>query len=392
MLQLVSDNAPAGTLAMTRADAMTQTRIAMSIRAIGREAWDACFPGEVEGYDYLLAVEDAGIEGFVWRYVALYETGRMIAAMPIFLTEYQLETTVGAGLMRQTVQRIRRHFPDFLTLKLACLGSPCTEAGVPGFHPDVPAERRPVLLAALLAGFEGFADSQRCSLRGIKDFPENQGSALQRVFETHGYAATAGLPTAWLDVDFSSMEDYLGRLSAGTRKDMRRKLKSSQHIRTELRTDFADLLPRVMTLYNETRNRSEWQFEELTPGYFTGVLDNMPGKSLCFFYFAGETLLAANILVRNDNTLIDKFFCMDASEGRKHNLYYLSWFNNLSYCLDRGMSRYQSGQAYYGDKLRLGSQLTVNRMYFKHRNFAVQWLLRLISPWFAVEAPKGQPT
>lgn len=390
MLQLVSDKAPAGMLAMTPADATPQACIAMSIRAIGRQAWDACFPDEVEGYDYLLAVEDAGIAGFAWRYVVLYETGRMIAAMPAFLTDYQLDTTLEAGPMRQAVQRIRRYAPGFLTLKLACLGSPCTEAGVPGFHPDVPVERRPVLLAALVAGFERFADNERCSLRGIKDFPENQGAALQRVFENHGYAATTGLPTAWLDVDFTSMDDYLARLSAGTRKDMRRKLKSTQHVRTEMRTDFADLLPRVMTLYSETRERSDWQFEALTPEYFTGVLDNMPGKSLCFFYYAGETLLAANILVRNDNTLIDKFFCMDAAQGREYNLYYLSWFNNLSYCLEQKIGRYQSGQAYYGDKLRLGSQLTVNRMFFKHRNVAVQWLLRLVSPLFEVDVPEGK--
>ena len=381
-----------GTIVLTGADASPQTCIATSIRDIGREAWNACFPGEIEDYDYLLAVEEAGMEEFRWRYIALFENGQMIAAMPMFLTNYQLETTVEPKFLRRLTQRIRRHWPGYLTLKLACLGSPCTETGLPGFRADVPAVRRPALLALLLSGFERYADSQGCALRAVKDVPETLGTALRRVIDEAGFTATPALPTAWLDVDFTSLEEYLGRLSPGTRKDMRRKLKSERHVRVEMRTDFADLRPRMMSLYRETRDRSDWQFEALTAEYFTSVLDNMPGRSLGFFYFVEETLLAANILVRSKDKLIDKFFCMDAAEGRKYNLYYLSWFNNLRYCLEEGIGHYQSGQAYYENKIRLGSKLAANTMYFKHRNFAVQRLLRLLASLVSFDRAGGQPS
>ena len=109
--------------------------------------------------------------------------------------------------------------------------------------------------------------------------------------------------------------------------------------------------------------------------YFAGILDHMSGKSFCTLYFAEDKLLAANILVHNESTLIDKFFCMDGEEGRAYDLYYLSWFANLRYCIDHRIARYQSGQAYYENKLRLGSRLTANTMYFKHRNKGAQWLL-----------------
>jgi predicted N-acyltransferase len=204
------------------------------------------------------------------------------------------------------------------------------------------------------------------------------------VFNNRGFTATPGMPTAWLHIDFTSIDEYLQRLSGGTRKDMRRKLKANRHIRVEMRADFIEWLPRVMELYTGTRDRSDWQFEALTAEYFTGVLQHMPGRSLCFFYFEGENLLAANILVRNGEVLIDKFFCMDGIEGRKHNLYYLSWFNNLRYCLEQGIARYQSGQAYYENKLRLGSSLTPNTMYFRHGNPAVQWVLKTLAPLFAL--------
>jgi hypothetical protein len=47
------------------------------------------------------------------------------------------------------------------------------------------------------------------------------------------------------------------------------------------------------------------------------------------------------------------------------------------------MRRYQSGQAYYENKLRLGSQLTHNAMFFRHRNRLTQAALRLVSPFLS---------
>jgi uncharacterized protein len=389
MLQVSPDSTSGGLLVASQPDASTQICVASSIREIGRQAWNACFDDEIEGYDYLLAVEQAGIGGFDWRYIALLEGGRIVAAMPLFLTDYQLETTVDVDSSRRVAKFVRRYFPGFLVLKLACLGSPCTETGAPGFHRDVPTARRPELLNLLVAGFERFADSQGCALRAAKDLPETQGEALRRVFSDAGFAPTPGLPTAWIDVDFASTAEYLRRLSPGTRKDMRRKLKSEQDIRVELRTDLVDVMPQVMSLYTQTRNRSEWQFEMLTEDYFAGVLANMPGRSLCFLYHAGDTLLAANLLVHGKGTLIDKFFCMDAEQGRRYNLYFLSWFNNIRYCLAQGIGRYQSGQAYYENKLRLGSRLTANTMYFKHRNVVAQWLLRLLAPLLSMDDATG---
>ena len=354
-----------------------------SIRAIGRDAWNACFQGQVEDYDCLLAIEEAGIEGFEWRYITVIEDGRISAAMPAFLCLYALDTTLEEGFLRRSVRRVQHHFQNFLKLRLACLGSPCTETGAIGFHPDVPNERRGVLFAEMLSFFEQFAATEDCALVGLKDIPEQVSAELGDPLSAHGYASIGGLPTAWLDIDFKTIDDYLAKLSAGTRKDMRRKLKSFEQVRVEIRTDFGAFLPEVMALYHDTRNRSDWQFEELTPEYFEGILTRMAGRSYCAFYFVEDRLLAANLIVHDEHVAIDKFFCMDGEKGRPYTLYFLSWFTNLRYCLDHGISRYQSGQAYYENKIRLGSKLTSNAMFFRHRNPFLQRLLRLVSPLFS---------
>ncbi|KQO75045.1 hypothetical protein ASF29_14195 [Rhizobium sp. Leaf262] len=363
----------------------TVTHISKTIHDIAPAAWNICFPAQVEDYDCLLAIEDAGLASFEWRYVTLVENGLIVAAMPFFVCSYALDTTLEAGRVRRSIHKMRQWFPGFLTLRLACLGSPCTETAAIGFHPDVAVSQRAELLRMLLNAFEAYAAQEKCPLMALKDVPETTSSALVDVIRERGYAALGGLPTASLDIDFETIEDYLEGLSASTRKDMRRKLKSLGKVHIETRTDFADLLPQVMALYHDTRNRSEWQFEELTEAYFSGILERMEGRAFCTFYLVGDTLIAANLLVHDDETLIDKFFCMDGEKGRPYNPYFLSWFTNLRYCLDNGLTRYQSGQAYYENKLRLGSTLTANTMFFRHRNPAVQALLKLLSPMFSTD-------
>src|SRR5437762_3533301 len=105
---------------------MPEVRVVDSLDGVARGQWDLLHGGDVEGYDYLQAIEDAGLAGFRWRYVLVEDAGDLVAAAPAFLTDYALETTL-AGPARRVAQALRRLAPHALTLRLACLGSPCTE-------------------------------------------------------------------------------------------------------------------------------------------------------------------------------------------------------------------------------------------------------------------------
>jgi hypothetical protein len=76
---------------------------------------------------------------------------------------------------------------------------------------------------------------------------------------------------------------------------------------------------------------------------------------------------------------------MEAERGRPLNLYFLSWFTNVRLCLERGLSRYEAGQAGYENKLRLGSRITRTVNYFRHRNALVNGGMRLVAPLFAAD-------
>jgi len=359
---------------------MPDLRVINSLQDIDKQQWNACFSGEVENYDYLLAIEESALAGFSFRYLTVWSGRALQSATPRFLTHYSLDTTV-QEVGRKLTTRIKSAFPKPLTHKLACIGSPCTECGVIGFHPQEKRE----LIAEMLICFETYAQSQSCHLLGIKDIPEPFQRRFDERFQNVKFSTMAGMPTASLDIDFTSIDKYLSRLSSSTRKDMRRKLRSLDRLRVECRTNINDVLAKIMTLYHDMRNRSEWQFEELTPGYLQGVLARMPERSFCVLYYAGDGLLAANFLIHDERTLIDKFFCMNGKLGREYHLYFLSWFTNIRYCLEHGLIRYQSGQAYYENKLRLGSRLTRNTIYFKHRNVLAQGLLRFAAPLLSAD-------
>ena len=361
---------------------MPECRVIDALAQVERRTWDGLFPGELEGYDYLAAVEAAGLEGFRWRYLLVEERGRLLAAAPAFLTEYPLETTL-AGPARRVADGLRRVAPDALTLRLACMGSPCTETALLGFDTAVTEQQKPQLLRQILAGLEQTASRERCGLLGIKDVAEGDSGLWTQA--AAGYRAIASLPSASLDIDFTSIDEYLERLSPATRKDMRRKLRALSQVRVEVRSNIDDVLDQVMALYRETRARAEMALEDLTPAYFQGVLRRLGDRASCTLYWQGGDLLAVNLLLQDGDTLLDKFFCMNAERGRPLNLYFLSWFNNVRLCLERGLPRYRSGQAGYENKLRLGSRISCTSNYFRHRNALLNGGLRLVAPLFAAD-------
>jgi predicted N-acyltransferase len=358
---------------------MFETRVLTTLDDLPRSQWDGLFGDDLETFDYLRAVEGAGLAGFDWRYVLVHRQGRLVGAAPAFITDYRLETTF-EGTGRKVAQQVRRLAPGVMTPKLACLGSPCTETARAGFAPDLAQDDRPAVLAALIEAFEIDAARAGCALTGVKDADHAQADLWSRALSEAGYSAVAGQAIADLIVDFPDLDAYLGQLSSGVRKDMRRKLRSRPDVRVELRSDLGEALPRAMALYHQTLARAPSQLETLTPAFFTEVADRMSGRAIFALYYVGDDLLAFNLLLANGEVLLDKFFCMEAERGRAHNLYFLSWFYNLELCLNRGLKLYQSGQANLGDKLRLGSRLTPAAMYFRHRNSVLNGALRALAP------------
>lgn len=357
---------------------MTATfRAIDSIADVSPAEWNRCFPAELEDWGYYRATEEAGLDGFTFRYFLLERDGRLLAAMPGFRMTYRLDTTVKPGRVKSLLERLTNWFPGLMILRMAALGSPVAEQCHLGFAPEVDDSERHALLAQLRQGFE--ADAAQAGFRFwvIKDAPDAE--PLWRNGLGKSYCTMPSLPTAWLPISFADTDGYLKSLSKASRKDVKRKLKSRDQVRVEYRRDVSDILPLIAGLYQQARERSGLQFECLPDQWFTLISRHMGEKAGYYLYWVGGQLAGFNLVLEDGQRLLDKFVGFDGELGPAHNLYVLSWIVNLEHCLEQGLAVYQSGQDEYGAKKRLGSRFSGNTIWFRHAGWLAHLMLRFAS-------------
>jgi len=361
----------------------------LTIRAIPQADWDACFPGDPEGWSYYLAIEEAGLPAFSWVYFTAREADRVIAVVPAFITGYHLATTV-QGAARTALAPLLRVFGNVLTLRLVCLGSPQADKCHLGFSPEVLAENRREIASRLLGQLDRFATTQGIGLLAAKDVAnEDLAAGIGEAFAAAGFMRQPSLPNARLELR-GDEGAYLNALSSAARRDVRRKLKGAKLVRVEERRgpEALELVPQIVTLYEAQRSRSGVdfdQFETLTPAYFRGVLERLGDAAVVFVYLHDSEPIAFNLCYHTGRKFIDKFIGFSLPLARTLNVYVLSWMTNVRYCIAHGIPTLQTGQTGYAMKLHLGSALQANWIYFRHRNPLINFVLRLAGPLLAAD-------
>jgi len=355
-----------------------RTVVTTSIGTFSANDWNRCFPGDPENAGFYSVCERAGPAEFEWFYAAVFDGERLVAAVPAFGTTYRLDTTVQGGWKRVT-NALHGVAPQLMSLRLMALGSPVAEICHLGFAPEVASTDKSSLLARIVGALQAFGAERGYRLFGVKDAPEVDGALWNGVLMPLGFARLPGLPTAVLDLPYGSLEDYFASLSRATRKDMRRKIKTLGGLKIEQRRSIDDVAGEVAALYEETVARSDLQFEHLPPGYFPELLCALAPNASVILYWANGVLVAFNLILEVEGRLIDKYIGMNHEAIRTYNLYFNSWLWNVRYCIERKIPLYQSGQAVYGPKLRLGCRLQPNLQYFRHANSVVNAALRQVA-------------
>lgn len=345
---------------------MIETVARPSIDAFAADAWNRLFPHELEGHAYLRAIEHAGLEGFGYLYFAVRDGDQLLAAVPAFVTDYRLDTTMQGGA-RRVAAALAKVFPRLLRFPMLSLGSPVAERCRVGFVPEATPTQRSAWLDAILTHMETVAAERKFAMLAIKDAPLCE-PMWQQACPRHGLRALPGLPGATLAIRWRDVEGYLGSLGPSTRKDLRRKRRAGAGLRIEWRTSLAGIADDVQRLYRETLAHAEFSFEELTPAYFENVLREMPGRAYCVTYAEADRLVAFNLVLQDPDRLLDKFLGMDYAAMARYNLYHVSWLENVRHCIDRGIAVYECGQGLHREKLRLGGTLAANALWYRHRN------------------------
>ncbi|MGB0084399.1 MAG: GNAT family N-acetyltransferase [Rhodomicrobiaceae bacterium] len=359
-----------------------QTRIVSGVSDLDEAEWALCYPAEAEDWRYYRACEAEAVPGVALAAVEVRDQHGLAAAAPLFQLAYRLDTPL-QGALRRLSEAASRRLPSLTEWRMLGVGSPYADRCHIAVRPDLSEDGRAAALDALIAAVESEAERRNAAIVVYKDLAGAECAAIEGALGHHRYARIRSLPVASLDLNAADVTAYVAGLSAATRKDIRRKLKTAAAVRIERRTQIDDVADAISRLYDETRQHSGvdyGDFEALPRDYFLSVARSVGDRARFILYWVGEELAAFNLLLLGSDLVIDKFLGMRYPLARAHNLYVVSWIENVRFCLETGRRRLQSGQTAYAAKLRLGSRLIPSLIFARHRNPVINRLVRLAAP------------
>ena len=232
----------------------------------------------------------------------------------------------------------------------------------------------------------------------VKDIPQEsplldqasnaQARAIAEACARAGFVLLEGQALAWVPIDFESSDDYLARLSASRRKDIRRKLRARAVLDIEQvptgAAAFRDPCVRdaFYALYLEVYAQSEIHFDRLSRGFFDALLQDATSGGIVFVYRHAGRMIGWNLCFVVGEALVDKYVGFAYPAAREHNLYFVSWMHNLEYARQHELCCYVAGWTDPQIKAYLGARFTFTRHAVRPRNPLLRAALRRLSGHF----------
>lgn len=311
------------------------------------------------------------------------------AGTPAFVASFDLLTTADAE-MRQRVMRAPgyRWWGRWLRWRTAFVGTTVSEYAL--FPRAADAAGLPGQLRARLGR------GQRLMI--VKDIPQDSplcdassrdwSARFAVACQDEGFVLLEGQALAYVPIDFASEDEYLARLSSGRRKDIRRKLRKRDDVDVETvacgDARFADdaMVDTYYRLYENVYAQSEIHFDKLSRGFFAAVLRDTSLGGVAFVYRHRGEMIGWNLCFVVDGKLIDKYVGFVYPQAREQNLYFTSWFHNLAWACEQGLTHYVAGWTDPEIKSYLGASFTLTRHAIYLRNPLLRMLARRLGRFF----------
>jgi len=310
----------------------------------------------------LSLLQESGIDGFNLSRIVVLKDNAPILLLPLFETRFDLSTFV-EGWIKKSLKAAGRLMPSVFQPRILAVGLIEGEWSEIGIDPQIDEDTLDAAYKMAFSTLQMLAAEHKSDIVAFYNF--NQYGKLPREafkkFNLVQYRSCARLI-----VDFNSMDEYLSRLSRAARKDLRRKMRVAPEVRVMRSRTVAPFLDRIYKLYLDTVTRGSLALGAHNRLFFEKICERVPGAEYTL-YFIQEELVAFNLLVVKQETMVDQFFCMDYGLGSKYNLYVLSWLENVRTCVERKIPLYCMGQGTEKTKAHLGATFIPSFILFKHR-------------------------
>jgi predicted N-acyltransferase len=330
------------------------------------DAWKRALPDKCKDHRYYEIVEETLECGFEHHYLLLEDRSSNVRAIqPVLFVRQNLVEGV-PGKVRSIVDRIRKVFPRFLTMRVLMVGC---GAGTGDLGACDEKEERWVA-NALQASLRTYARQNKAALVVFKDFPKHYRSALD-VLRSNGYTRIPSMPMTRLSLSFANWDEYFGTLSKATRKDLRRKFRKAeraQKIELEVVNDVTPFIDEIYPLYLGVHERSPLKFETLTKDYFRDVAQRMPERARFFIWRQNEKIVAFSFCLICTEAIYDECIGLDYSVALDLHLYFYTLRDIISWALQQRLKYYYSNPLNYEPKLHLDCELVPLDLYVTHIN------------------------
>lgn len=334
------------------------------------------FPEPSSTAPLLSLLQESGIDGFNLRSIVVLKDDAPILLLPLFETRFDL-STFAEGRIKKSLKAAGRLIPSVFQPRILSVGLLVGEWSEIGIDPQIDEGTLDEAFKMAFGALHTLAAELKSDIVALYNFNHYSrlpGDAFKK-FNRVQCQSCARLP-----IDVSSMEEFLARFSKAARKDLRRKMRAYEEVSVIRRRDIFPYLDRIYRLYLETVARSPVTFGVHNRLFFENICERVPGAEYTL-YFVQDELAAFNLLVVKQEAMVDKYFCMDYGLGRKHNIYALSWLENVRTCIDRKIPLYFAGQGAGKTKAHLGATLIPGFILFRHRQPVFD---RLLIAWPAV--------
>jgi hypothetical protein len=355
------------------------------------------FPEPSSTAPLLPLLQESGIDGFNLRSIVVSKDGAPILLLPLFESRFDL-STFAEGWIRRSLKAAVYLIPSILHPRILGVGLLVGEWSEIGIDPQIDAGTLEAAWKMALGALQTLAAELKSDIVAFYNF-NDRGQLPGEVFKQ--FNRVQCLPCARLPITFNSLEEYLSRISRAARKDLRRKMRVSHEVRVIRSRNISPFLERIYKLYLETVDRSPLALGVHNRLFLEKICERVPGAEYTL-YFVQEELAAFNLLVVTREAMVDKYFCMDYELGRKYNLYFLSWLENVRYCVEQGLPLYHAGQGAEQTKAHLGATFSPSVILFKHRvpmidrflieqPAVIEKILRYLGFWPVVSGPLAGP-
>jgi predicted N-acyltransferase len=350
-----------------------------SVSAIEAGDWQLLSPHDDPMWSraYFLAMEKSELGVDVLRYLTAHHDGQLVAATPVFwFRRLALDRTSGEP-WRKGAQLVRRVVPTFMRVPALFCGHPMGRGRI-----LAKPEWEDAAWRTLGHGLRDIADREGLRYITMKDFVTADRAEVAG--ELKHFFVSESLPDAVLRLEVSSFDDYLARLRPKARRNARskkRKFAANDAVRIEAHSEFAQLVPQMVPLYEQVYRRAEIALDHLDAGFFQELASSVEIDSELIACWRGTEMIGFVLCLYSGTGAVVLRSGLDYSCAREFNVWFALHYAAIDAAIERGVQTLNFCQTTYPAKREVGCELLGLSNAVSHVNPLMRTALRAAAPF-----------